>query len=240
MYQGKKILAVIPIRGNSKSIKDLNIYPIYKIPLFLLSAEEAKKSKYIDTICISTDSMKYALIAEQNGFIIPFIRPSFLSTDDAKIIDVIVDARDYYRRKNKEYDCIITLLATAPLKTVDDIDNAIEMYFKNAEKSLVSITDCFEVPQLIRTIEDNKLKAIVNMSSTYNKNYLPKYYKVNEAIYINAFSEINSKVSLNDNEIGFYMPLDRSVSIKSQKDIKTVRTVIKGQKVREYLQERKK
>ena len=234
MYQGKKILAIIPIRSGSKTIKNLNMYPIYKTPLFKFSYDQAKESKYIDTVCVSVDTMKYALLAEQNGVCIPFIRPKELGKDDAKLIDTIVHARDFYVRKRERYDAIVTLMATAPLRTSEDIDRAIEAYYNDRENSLVSITDCDIIPQLVRAVDENgSLKNLVNMNSTYNKFLLPKYYKINESIYINKFDEITSKTSLNDNKAYFYMPPERSISIKTLEDIRNVRHFIKSIKVSE-------
>lgn len=236
MYNGKKILAIIPIRSGSKTIKDLNLYPIYKTPLFKISYEQARMSKYIDTVCVSLDSMKYALLAEENGVHIPFIRPKELGEDNTKLIETIVHARDFYDHKRDRYDAIVTLMATAPLRSVDDIDRAIEQYYSEGEVSLVSMTDCDVVPQLVRSIDANgNLQTLVNMNSTYNKFLLPKYYKINESIYVNNFDEITLKTSLNDNKKLFYMPPERSVSIKTLDDIRLVRHFVKSQKVSESL-----
>lgn len=236
MYKNKKILAIIPIRSGSKTIKNLNMYPIYKMPLFKLTYDQAKKSKYIDTVCVSVDTMKYALMAEQYGVCVPFIRPKELGKDEAKLIDTIVHARDFYERKFDRYDAIVTLMATSPLRSVEDIDGAIEAYYNGGQKSIVSMTDCDIIPQLVRSVDENgNLKPLVNMNSTYNKFLLPKYYKINESIYVNDFNEINSKTSLNDNKAYYYMPIERSVSIKTLEDIRLVRHYIKSQKVSENI-----
>ncbi len=236
MYNGKKILAIIPIRSGSKTIKNLNLYPIYKIPLFSFTYQQAKESKYIDTVCLSVDSMKYALIAEQNGACVPFIRPKELGQDNTKLIETLIHARDFYKRKGDEYDAIVTLMATAPLRTVEDIDGAIEKYYEGGETPLATITDCDVVPQLVRTIDDyDKLRTIVSMSSTYNKFLVPKYYKVNESIYVNNFKEMELRTSINDNRAYYYMPPERSISIKTLEDIRLVRHYVKSHKVSEYL-----
>ena len=236
VYQGKKILAIIPIRSGSKTIKNLNMYPIYNIPLFKLSYEQAKMSKYIDTVCVSVDCMKYALLAEQNGVCIPFIRPKELARDNTKLIETIVHARDFYVRNRDKYDIIVTLMATAPLRSVEDIDGAIEAYYNGGERPIVSITDCDIIPQLVRYVDESgNLKTLVNMNSTYNKFLLPKYYKINESIYVNNFDKIDLKTSINDNNAYFYMPPERSVSIKTLEDIRTVRHFIKSKKVSEQI-----
>ena len=59
MYKKKKILAVILARSGSKGIRDKNISLLNKKPLIYFTIREAKKSKLIDDIAVSTDSQKY-------------------------------------------------------------------------------------------------------------------------------------------------------------------------------------
>ncbi|MBE6140845.1 MAG: hypothetical protein E7172_04865 [Firmicutes bacterium] len=231
MYKGKRVLGVIPVDFFNCKIKNLSIYPIYNKPLFLLTAEEAKKSEYIDTICISTDSIKYALIAEQNGFFTSFIRPENLN-----LIETIVHARNFYKDKCDIYDCIVILNINSPLRTKKEIDEAIETYFELNIDSLVSVTDCEVCPQFIRIMNDSKLTSILNYSSEYKKELFPKYYRVNESIYINNFTNINLNTILNNNSYGYYIDCDKSILIEKQEDIKKVRSAIKSQKVTEYFE----
>ena len=56
--KNKKIIAVIPARGNSKAIPKKNIYKILGKPLIYYTINEAKKSKFITDIVLSTDSKK--------------------------------------------------------------------------------------------------------------------------------------------------------------------------------------
>ncbi len=239
MFQGKRVLCVIPIRSGSKCIKNLNIYPVYNKPLFLITCDTAKMSKYIDTICITTDSMKYALIATENGYNIPFIRPASLATDEANLIDVVVHARDFYWKNNDIYDCVVTLTANSPLKTSEDIDLAIEEYYFNCGKSIVSITECDIYPQLIRTIKNERLSKVIN-DFGHNKIFLPKYYNIVESIYINDFLSLNSGNNLNDNEKGFLLSKEKSLIIKDKNTLKEVRSKIKSLKVSEYLKTNKR
>ena len=51
---------------------------------------EAKKSKKINKIIVSTDSKKYAKICEDFGIEVPFIRPKSLSKDDTPSYKVAV------------------------------------------------------------------------------------------------------------------------------------------------------
>ena len=81
MINNKKIIAIITARGGSKSLKNKNIMILDGHPLVSWSIREAKKSKYIDKLILSTDDRKIIKIAENYGCEIPFKRPKYLSTD---------------------------------------------------------------------------------------------------------------------------------------------------------------
>ena len=55
-----KILAVIPARSGSKSIKNKNLLKINNQTLISIAVKKAVKSKLFDKVIISTDSMIYA------------------------------------------------------------------------------------------------------------------------------------------------------------------------------------
>ena len=58
MLKGKNVIAIIPARSGSKSIKNKNIIKIKGKRLIEYSIEYAKRSKLIDEIVVSTDSQK--------------------------------------------------------------------------------------------------------------------------------------------------------------------------------------
>ena len=62
-----KRLAIIPARSGSKGLKDKNIIDLCGKPLMAYSIIAAQDSKLFDKIIVSTDSDKYADIAESYG-----------------------------------------------------------------------------------------------------------------------------------------------------------------------------
>ena len=219
MYLEKKILALIPARGGSKGIRNKNITSLYGKPLIAYTVEAAIKSKYIDEVVISTDSFEIAEIAKAYGAKIPFMRPTELAQDHSKTIDVVIHAIQELNQ-SREYDALILLQPTQPLRNEEDIDVAIEEYFYRGEKSLVSISEVNDHPLLIRQInESGQLVKLLNTSSTCRRQDMPTFYRVNGCIYINKISEINAETSFNDNEIPFVMKKERSVDIDEPIDL---------------------
>src|SRR3989338_8295854 len=80
MYNYKKILGLIPARGGSKRLARKNIKPLYGKPLIAWSIEQARNSKYIDRIIVSTEDREIAKISKKYGAEVPFLRPKKLAT----------------------------------------------------------------------------------------------------------------------------------------------------------------
>ena len=120
MINGKRVLAVIPARGGSKRTPRKNIKDFRGKPLIAWSIDAAEQSKYIDMTFVSTEDAEIGAVAELHGGTVMF-RPPELATDDASNEDVcrnVLEAHDA--------DWIVLLQPTSPLRTVEDIDAAIE------------------------------------------------------------------------------------------------------------------
>lgn len=220
MFNNQKILALIPARGGSKGIKDKNIIFLAGKPLIAYSIEAAKYSKYIDDIIVTTDSEKIAEISKQYGASVPFMRPAELATDTSKTIDAVLHAIRTLETMEKKYDVLVLLQPTQPLRTDADIDKAIEVYYKNKEDGLVSVSPVDDSPLLIRGISnDGKLLNLLSQNSTCRRQDMPEYYKVNGCIYINKIEEINENTSFNDNKIPFIMTKEHSIDIDELSDL---------------------
>lgn len=220
MFGKQKILALIPARGGSKGIKDKNIIPLAGKPLIAYSIEAAKKSKYIDNIVVTTDSEKIAEVAKQYGARVPFLRPTELAADTSKTIDAVLHAVKTLTSMGENYNTLVLLQPTQPLRTADDIDRAIELYYKNGENGLVSISPVDDSPLLIRSIgDDGKLINLLSQNSTCRRQDMLDYYKVNGCIYINKIEEIDKNTSFNDNNVPFIMPKEHSVDIDELSDL---------------------
>ena len=96
MFQGGKVLAIVPARLGSKGIKDKNIVDLCGRPLLSWTVEAATQSAFIDDVAISSDSKKIISLAEKAGATINIIRPDRLSTDDASSVDVVLHALALY------------------------------------------------------------------------------------------------------------------------------------------------
>lgn len=219
MFDGKRIMALIPARGGSKGIKRKNIRELCGQPLIAHTIMTAKSSCYIDSVFVSTEDSEIAGIASSYGALVPMLRPIELAEDDSTTLDVVLHAVSEFINAD-EWDALVLLQPTQPLRTTEDVDGAIEFFYKNNRKSVVSISEVNDSPILMRYFDEcGNMKKLLEIRSTIRRQEMPKYYRVNGAIYINALEEINSTTSFNDNELGFVIERSHSVDIDEEQDL---------------------
>ena len=226
MYEGKKILAIIPARGGSKGIPHKNIINLCGKPLIAYTIEAAQKSMYVDTVLVSTDDIEIQRISEQYGAMVPFLRDAKIATDKATTISVVVDAVQRLSMNGENYDVVILLQPTSPLRTTEEIDVAIDVFFQNDMQGVVSVNAVETSPFLLRTIEGHRLRRIISENSTIRRQDMPTYYEVNGAIYINHIREIDENLSFNDNPIPYIMNREHSVDIDTWDDLEKAKEIL--------------
>lgn len=230
-----KILALIPARGGSKGIKNKNIIPLYGRPLIDYTIRAALDAGVFEDIIVSTDSMTIAETAISCGAEVPFMRPSELATDDAKTISAVLHALANLKKMGRNYDIMVLLQPTQPLRTASDIQKAVQIFVQMNLSSLVSITPVDDHPLFIRTMDSQtlRLNRLIPDSSTIRRQDLPVYYRVNGAIYINWIRDITAQTSFNDNIYGFMMDKSHAVDIDDLADLDIAEYYLKKQAVKD-------
>lgn len=228
MYKNKKIVALIPARKGSKGIPNKNITLLNGIPLIEHTIKQANDVEIIDKIIISTDSEVVFGIGEKYNIEIKGLRPYELATDTANLYDVIKYEIGNYNLVENEYEILVLLQPTSPLRQSYMIEDSLKNFIDNNQESAVSVSEVEEHPIFMRTInEENNLVKILNTDSTVRRQDLPKYYRVNGMIYINKVLDIVSEyVSFNDNISPIIIPREYAVDIDEIHDIKIAEDTI--------------
>ena len=233
MYESKKIIALIPARGGSKGLPRKNIKPLLGKPLIAWTIEQALASKYLDKILVSTDDSEIAKISKNYGAEVPFMRPKELAEDNAKGIDVVLHTIDWLEENDqrKQYDLLMLLQPTSPLRKSEDIDNAIELLFLKEAKAIVSVCEVDHHPLWANTLPENGCMKNFIRKEIMNKNRqeLPVYYRLNGAIYLAYCNYIKKCRSfIGKKTFAYIMPKSRSVDIDDEIDFKLVEILIKN------------
>lgn len=157
-----KIIAIIPARSGSKSIKDKNIKILNGKPLIAWSIQTCLKSKFINRVVVSTDSKKYAKIAKKYGANEIIIRPKNISKDKSTDYEAILHM--IHNLKYSSYDLIAHIRPTTPHRNVYDIDRAIKIFVISKYNSLRSVHEMSETAyKSFEIYKKNKLKPIANL-----------------------------------------------------------------------------
>jgi len=220
VIENKKVLAVIPARGGSKGIPNKNIVPLMGKPLINWTIEAAQSSQYVDRLILSSDDAHICEIAESAGCEVPFVRREELATDDAKSIDVVLDALD----RVPGFDLVVLLQPTSPLRTSSDIDGCLELLVEQGVHSAVSVAPAQEHPYLIYSMDaGGRLDPFIRAAqqASLRRQDLPGAYSLNGAVYVAEIEWLQkSRSFISGQPAGYVMPKLRSVDIDDPADLK--------------------
>lgn len=230
--KNNNVLCTICARGGSKGVKNKNIKKINGKPLIAYTIEQAKASKLFDHIVISTDSDDIAKTAKEYGAEVFFKRADIMASDTAGKLDVIKDAfvksEEYY---NKEFDYLIDLDATAPLRHVNDIINSFNQFLENNNDNLITAMPSRRSPYFNLIEQDKNGKVYLSKkldSAIARRQDAPKSYDMNASIYIWKRDILLKEKTLFLEKTGLYeMPENRSIDIDTELDYKFVEFLMK-------------
>ncbi|OHA27791.1 MAG: hypothetical protein A3C08_03390 [Candidatus Taylorbacteria bacterium RIFCSPHIGHO2_02_FULL_47_18] len=135
MEKTEKIIALILARGGSKRIPRKNLAEVGGKPFIAWTIEEAKRSRFISRIIVSTDDTEIAKVAKKYGAEAPFVRPKEIAEDLTPDLPVFEHALRYLKGKENITPDIIAHLRvnTGLFRTVEDIDKGIEILLAHPE-----------------------------------------------------------------------------------------------------------
>lgn len=126
MFNGSRVLAIIPARGGSKGIPKKNIAPVAGKPLISYTTEFAQNLPWLDATVVSTDSKEIAEVATQTTGVNVIWRPEELSGDrigDHPVLHHALLAQE--EETGERYDIVLMLQPTSPLRTVNDVESCL-------------------------------------------------------------------------------------------------------------------
>ncbi|OGP62231.1 MAG: acylneuraminate cytidylyltransferase [Deltaproteobacteria bacterium RBG_13_49_15] len=220
MIRGKTVLAVITARGGSKGLPGKNIRPIAGKPLIAWSIEEAKKSRYIDRLILSSEDDEIIAVAKQWGCEVPFVRPAELATDDIPGVEPILHALGAIPEK---YDYVVLLQPTSPFRLAEDIDGCIEICLERHAFACVSVTEPDKSPYWMYNLnEKGFMVPVTNLGYTTSRRQdLPPAYAINGAVYVADTVWLKEqRAFLSPETVAFIMPRERSYDIDTELDLK--------------------
>ncbi len=188
----KNYLITLCARGGSKGIPGKNIKLINGKPLIAYSIAFAQAlSKKINghvIIELSTDSLEIKETAALYGLHSSYLRPEHLATDTAGKIGVLKDLLSESEQKYQcEFNYVIDLDITAPLRTLEDVISALNLIENNSEAiNLFSVSKAHRNPyfNMVEQKEDGFYGLSKPNSGFLTRQSAPNVYDMNASFYV--------------------------------------------------------
>ncbi len=222
-----KNIAIIPARSGSKGVKDKNIKELAGKPLMAYTIEAALKSGQFDEVMVSTDSERYAEIAQLYGANVPFLRSEKTATDVASSWDMVEEVLSKYEEMRRSFDSFCLLQPTSPLRTAEDISKAYSLYREKAAFAVVSVCEAEHSPLWCGHLPENQeFVDFINIESMKQRQAGEKYYRLNGAIYIVDIKRFREDRFLyQSGSFAYIMRQDRSVDIDTELDFRLIEVI---------------
>lgn len=227
-----EVLAIIPARSGSKSVKNKNIRVVNGKPLMAYSIEHALRSSRINRVIVSTDDPGYAEIALANGAETPFLRPKEYAQDSSLDIDVFRHALRYLE-ENEGYvpDVVVQLRPTYPIRDVADIDRMVEIMENDPSiDSVRCIAPAKEIAYKMWKQDDKGFISpiLTDIAEAYNmpRQQLPQIYYQNACIDVIRTKVITEGDSMSGKKIMGYK-MSHNFDIDTEEELKKAEEFLK-------------
>lgn len=187
-----KIIALVPMKGNSERVPNKNLKIFNGRPLYHLIVNSLLKSKYIDEVIINTDSDKISENVRENFTNVRVIkRPKELHGDFVSM-NKIID----YDLSNSDGEIYLQTHSTNPLLKTETIDNALEAFIKNRG----TFDSVFSVTKLqTRLYDKNGVAFNHNPDELIRTQDLDPLYEENSNFFIftkESFKKVNARIGI--------------------------------------------
>lgn len=218
-----KILALVVARLGSKRVPGKNLKMLGHKPLISWTLDVAKMSHKFCDILVSTDDPKIAELSMNSGALVPWLRPSNLSSDSIGLGDVALHALNWYEKEKGSIDGIVLLQPTSPFRTVETINKGINLFLANGKKTVLGVSPTHSHPHWTFRIVDKKLIPFASVSGLNLRSQdLEPAYLVNGCFYLTTPALLRGNKSFYAGEI---LPLivhscEESIDIDTEFDFK--------------------
>ena len=230
--KNKKILCTVCARGGSKGLPNKNLLEIGGKSLIGHTLTQAKLIENISCIIVSSDSKQILEEGKVHGADILLQRDDMLASDKAGKIDAIIDSLIHAENQlNIDFDYIIDLDVTSPLRNISDIKNCLGFIKDRGFKNLITVTNAKKNPYFNQIEITNEGPRLIRSGQNIkSRQSAPKIYDMNASIYVWAKDFLlNEKTLFSKDTIVYDMPEERSIDIDNLLDYKFVKYIIENE-----------
>ncbi len=224
----KKFIAFIPARKGSQGIKDKNLIKIGTKKLVEYTFKEVNKIKGISCF-VATDDQRVKNIAKKYNINCEYQRPKKVSNSQTPMIETLYDFNKKFKKKI-DYDYVIILQPTSPLRSKKDIQKAIQEVNKKKLLSLTSISKSIEHPYESIFFKNKRYKPFFSGLKNFScrQDFDKRSFFINGAIGIIHKTLIEKKKTEHKIRHGFVlMKKINSLDLNDVEELEIIKKILK-------------
>lgn len=217
-----KTFAFVFARAGSKGVPGKNIRLLCNKPLLAYSLDIACQVAEIERSFVSTDSLEIAAVAEFYGATV-IHRPAELARDDTPEWLAWQHAIGWVKTAFGDFDRFISLPATAPLRTREDVSHCLSR-LDDTTDVVITMTPSQRSPwfNMVKVDRNERLSILVNDDvSIVRRQDAPTAYDITTIAYVMRPRFILENKNLWDGRVrGVLIPQERALDIDTEFDFK--------------------
>jgi len=230
-----KTIAFIFARGGSKGLPGKNIKILMGKPLIQYSIETALDSQMIDDVYVSTDDEEIAKVAKGLSAKVIY-RPSELASDTSSEWLSWGHAINHVIENVGRFDQFVSLPATSPLRSVDDVEEAILQRQSDKADICIAITPSSRNPyfNMVKKLNTGFVERVNIPKNDINRRQdSPEVFDITTSVYVSTPDFILTHDSLfSGNVTSVTVPKERSVDIDDIYDFMLAQCILEARYVK--------
>ncbi|WP_252060698.1 acylneuraminate cytidylyltransferase family protein [Acinetobacter sp. AHP123] len=224
--------AFIFARGGSKGLPGKNIKPLAGKPLLQYSIDTALASDLIEQVFVSTDDQAIAQVAIEGGAIL-IERPAELATDQSPEWLSWRHAVEWATEHYGSFDGFVSLPATSPLRSQDDVEAAILKRQAETADICIAITPASRSPyfNMVKHNETGFVELVNQPEGEVSRRQdAPKVFDITTVVYATTPQFVLNNYGLFSGKVAsIEVPKARAVDIDDIYDFRLAEAIIKGE-----------
>ena len=213
-------LCVVPARGGSKRLHRKNILDMDGLPMISSSIQAARETRLFDEVYVATDDDEIADVAREYDATVPYLMPDELCGDQVPSHQPAQHLAEYLAEEQGiEYETLVLLQPTSPLRTPSDITKGIAEYEDGDYNFVVSVThiDPHYFHWAMEESEDGYWEMHFGDKYMKERPLLPDKFRPNGSVKISDFSALRDEGNFFGEKCGaFETPRRRSIHVGTE------------------------
>jgi len=207
--------------------------PLLGKPLLAYTVQAALASKRLTRTVLSTEDPEIAEVGMRWGVAVPFLRPVELASDDVPTLPVLQHVIGKLEALGENYDAILVLQPTNPLRRPEDIDGAIELLERTGADSVISFVDIGERhPARMKWIDSSGRVSDPPFAEAFEgqpRQQLQKLYHREGSIYLTRRSVVMEQNSIGGRDCrAWIIPEERALNIDTPLDLLITEQILRA------------